>query len=240
MICPNCQTDIPLEKGNLPLFCGNCRYPLSPNVTLSNQTVPVMPHIYQLPNTSPPLRSTKNSSENYPGVAPIREPNQSIQISSKNLIVFIALSIIIGVLAGGMIDRYLVMRWTSTPPNDPNFVHYYSGSTPMGIIRHAIITDAYTKQDVSSDTKDMGLSYYHCAARFTVANIPNSQTEIFWDRDYPNIKTNSADIYNECERYKENSGDPEQGKPVTLIVTGTRDPSQSQFRNILFFLPEDQ
>lgn len=228
--CPNCGNINSSSDKN----CRNCSYLLAQQDGLTSlstrqSAVPSASSLY--PPPPPP-----SSQFPYP-YQPDSSPNPPKK--GRRSFVFAIILLLVGLVVGVGGDR-IVNHFISLPQNDPNMINYVSDasttpSTYVGIIRHAIITDAYNSQDGGT-----GASHYHCAARYMVAGNPNSQAEIFWDRDYPPIKTNSADVYNTCTRYKENSGDAEQGKPVTLIVTGVRDSSVSVFRNILFVLPEDQ
>ena len=113
------------------------------------------------------------------------------------------------------------------------YVGYAQATTselPIAIIHNVTITETYTKADPGA-TLPFG------AREIDFLNTNHPDVEVFKDVD-EGAKRNSADIFATAHNYAVNSYEHTSGKPVTLVVTGTRDPAKSQFRNVVLIESE--
>jgi len=161
--------------------------------------------------------------------------NKPVQVA---IICVALLSIVLGSGVGGYFIHApgpspKTVYVTPTPePNLPlvvdfDYIHY-------GVVRNVTIINAYVK---SIPTLNKGEDTDFCNTEYSVSGGQQPTLEAFQDSD-EGAKTNSGDVFATCSLYAINSGAPQAGKPVTLVVSGIRFTPNSLFRNILRIIPQ--
>jgi hypothetical protein len=167
-------------------------------------------------------------------VVPVKWIFAFFKNATTQAILVMGLVLLVGGVAGGVIDHWLfssraVVRVTSNTTNDPQLVSH-------GYVHDVTIINTYNKPDPSVLPPSIGRSLDFCNAQYVVTGSSNPVIEVFKDAD-EGTKTNSGDVYAQCQLYALNSNSPKSGKPVTVAVTGIRDTGLSLFRNIILLVP---
>lgn len=150
--------------------------------------------------------------------------------------------------------RKLISKILSPPVRSPlilllillvaGTVGYYIGyaqatnaELPIDVVHNVTITDTYTKPDPAATLPFLAHPDDFIDTLHPGSGNGSALIEVFKDVD-EGAKHNSGDVFALAHNYALNSGERTAGKAVTLVVTGTRDPAKSQFRNVIIIEPE--
>jgi len=158
---------------------------------------------------------------------PRGKPQHQRQLSRRMMIGGVAGTIAIG---SGIVALVRPL-WSSSPPstssNPQNVVTI--GNAQYRIIEDVTIVNVFL-MNLS------GIEMYLCDTQYTVEG--KQVSEVFKDAD-EGAKVNSSDVFQSCQIYALNNNTSYSGKPVALIVNGTRNVETSSFRNIIGIIPQN-
>ncbi len=146
--------------------------------------------------------------------------------------------LIVGIIVAiiGAFATIKAAQYSSKPPDNAQ----QTDQAHQGVTNSNTLGEAQTLHNVTivghytHSSPGSFQDHFFCNVEYPVKGSALPHPEVLEDVD-AGTKTNSADVYQLCTEYDQNSKGVDAGKPVMLTVTGTRDSTRSLYRNIVLF-----